>query len=342
MSYYTLITGANGEFGHGLISKLYAQGTKIITLDLNDLDPTLVPMVEKAYRLDLMGKEGVDDIFANYDFDQIYHLAALLSTSSERIPAKACNINVMGTVGVLDRAVKQAEKNHIRVKVMFCSTIAVYGLPNLEVKAANPFVSEDQFVTPTTMYGCNKLACEHLGSYYTFNYMQLKDDPRKRDYGLDFRCIRFPGVISAFTLPTGGTSDYAPEMIHAAAKGEKYNCFVRESAKIPFITMPEAIDALMTLSQAPAEKLTRRVYNIGGFAATAGEIYALVRESFPNAPETTFNPDVARQGIVDTWPEDVNDEAARKDWGYKPTHTLRSAFTEYLLPNIKAFYANKK
>ena len=97
MSYYTLITGANGEFGHGLISKLYAQGTKIITLDLNDLDPTLVPMVEKSYKMDLMDKAGLDEIFATYDFNQIYHLAALLSTSSERIPYKACDINVIET-----------------------------------------------------------------------------------------------------------------------------------------------------------------------------------------------------------------------------------------------------
>ena len=342
MSFYTLITGANGEFGHGLISRLYKNGVKIITLDLNDLDPVLVPMVEKSYKVDLMDKAALDEIFGAYNFNQIYHLAALLSTSSERIPAKACDINVMGTVGVLDRAIKQAEKNQIKIKVMFCSTIAVYGLPNLEVKAQNPFVREDQFLTPTTMYGCNKLACENLGAYFTFNYMQLKDNPKEREYGLDFRCIRFPGVISAFTLPTGGTSDYAPEMIHAAAKGEAYNCFVRESAKIPFITMEEAIGALLKLSEAPAERLTRRVYNIGGFAATAGEIYALVKEFFPNAPATTFNPDVARQGIVDTWPEDVNDEAARKDWDYAPTHTLRSAFTEYLMPNIVAFYKNKK
>ncbi len=155
---------------------------------------------------------------------------------------------------------------------------------------------------------------------------------------MDFRCIRFPGVISAFTLPSGGTSDYAPEMIHAAAKSEAYACFVREDVRIPFITMPDAIEALLKLHDADAKALTRTVYNITAFAPSAGEIAAIVRRHFGKA-EITFQPDVERQGIVDSWPADVDDSAARQDWGFHPRHDLNAAFEEYLIPNIRAKYA---
>src|SRR3970282_743075 len=129
-------------------------------------------------------------------------------------------------------------------------------MERLETKEQAGAVSEDQYLEPTTMYGCNKIACEHLGRYYARDYRQLARDRPGRSGGVDSRCIRFPGVISAFTLPSGGTSDYAPEMIHAAAKGESYACFVREDARIPFMAMPDGIEALLTLARAPRHRLT--------------------------------------------------------------------------------------
>jgi threonine 3-dehydrogenase len=157
---------------------------------------------------------------------------------------------------------------------------------------------------------------------------------------LDFRSIRFPGLISSETLPSGGTSDYGPEMLHAAAGGKPYACFVRPDARIPFMTMPDAIEAILKLATAEERKLTRAVYNITSFNPSAGEIAQLVARHFPkSAGQITFQPDVQRQQIVDSWPADIDDSAARRDWGFAPKHDLQRAFDEYLVPRIRARYA---
>jgi threonine 3-dehydrogenase len=223
-----------------------------------------------------------------------------------------------------------------RVKFMFPSTIAIYGLPDLATKTKAGRVREDQFQQPATMYGANKLYCEHLGRYYSRHYRQLAVE--KERAGIDFRSIRFPGLISAFTLPSGGTSDYAPEMIHAAAQDQPYDCFVRDDARIPFMAMPDGIDALLRLMDAPAEALTRVVYNIGAFAPSAGEIAELTRKAFPRA-RIAFQPDQKRNGIVDSWPADVDDSAARQDWGWKPAYDVVRTFNDYLVPNIRGRYS---
>jgi nucleoside-diphosphate-sugar epimerase len=186
------------------------------------------------------------------------------------------------------------------------------------------------------MYGINKLYCEQLGIYYAQYYRQLDaDSPRGH---IDFRCLRFPGLISAVTVPTGGTSDYAPEMLHAAAQGKPYQCFVREDTRIPFMAMPDAIEALLKLEAAPRHKLTRFVYNVTAFNPSAGEIFELVRRAFPTA-HVTFVPDLKRQKIVDSWPADVDDSAAQRDWGWQPTYDLQRAFAEYLVPGVRRQYA---
>jgi nucleoside-diphosphate-sugar epimerase len=188
---------------------------------------------------------------------------------------------------------------------------------------------------PITMYGCNKLYCENLGRYFARHYRQLAVESEKA--GVDFRSIRFPGLISAFTLPSGGTSDYAPEMLHAAAQGQPYASFVREEVRMPFMAMPDGIDALLKLTEAPADALGQVVYNITAFSPAAGEIAAMTRRHFPSA-RITFEPDVKRQAIVDSWPADVDDSAARGDWGFSPKYGFEEAFASYLVPNIRKRY----
>jgi nucleoside-diphosphate-sugar epimerase len=185
------------------------------------------------------------------------------------------------------------------------------------------------------MYGCNKLYCEQLGRYYARHYRQLAADAHP--HGVDFRSIRFPGLISAFTLPTGGTSDYAPEMLHAAAQNHPYACFVRDDTRMPFMAMPDAIKALTDLEAVPRERLTTETYNVTSFSPTAGEILGLVRKAFPKA-QVTFEPDLKRQAIVDSWPVDQDDSRARRDWDWRPDYDQRRAFEEYLVPNIKRRY----
>ena len=333
-----LITGGSGEMGHGLIARLAIAEPErpIITLDLKPLPAELSSRVHQQFHGSILDKELLASIQTEYAVDRVYHLAALLSTRSEFSPELAHKVNVEGTLNVLEFTQRQGE-SHGRPAVFFYpSSIAAYGLPSIEAKAAAGKVKEDEFNQPTTMYGANKLYCEHLGRYYGQHYKQLAAGPPSGK--VDFRCIRFPGLISAETMPSGGTSDYASEMMHAAAAGKPYACFVRPDTRVPFMTMPDAIDAIVRLVRSPRESLSRTAYNIGAFAPTAAEIEAIVHREFPHAAMST-DVDVKRQGIVDSWPADVDDSAARRDWGHEPNHDLTEAFGEYLIPSIRKRYA---
>jgi threonine 3-dehydrogenase len=336
MSRYSsvLITGASGEIGHGLIDRLAAGDRPIITLDLNPLPASLAGKVRKEFVGSILDVQLLERINAEYEVDRVFHLAALLSTRSEFSPALAHKVNVEGTLNLLEFAQREGESHGRPVVFFYPSSIAAYGLPDLTVKAAAGRVHEDSHLMPTTMYGANKLYCEHLGRYYGRHYKQLSAERLGK---VDFRGIRFPGLISAATIPSGGTSDYAPEMMHAAAKGEPYACFVRPDTRIPFMAMPDAVEAVLRLMAAPAEALSQSVYNIGAFAPTAEVIRDRAMRAFPNAVITTAI-DAKRQGIVDSWPADVDDSAARRDWGHAPRYDEASAFDDYLIPAIRNRY----
>jgi threonine 3-dehydrogenase len=331
-----LITGAGGEIGHGLIHSLSADGQRpIITLDLNPLQPELGKLVQREFLGSILDKNLLDRIIAEFEVDLVFHLAALLSTRSEFTPMTAHEVNVGGTLNLLEFAQRQGESHGRPVRFLYPSSIAAYGMPDLETKARAGEVKEDQFNHPTTMYGCNKLYCEQLGDYYTKHYKQLaKESPAGK---VDFRCVRFPGWISAVTVPSGGTSDFAPEMIHAAASGQPYACFVRPDTRIPFMAMPDGVDALLQLAAAPRERLRRTAYNVGAFSPSAEEVRDVVLKAYPDA-QITFDVDTRRQGIVDSWPADVDDCSARKDWGYAPKFDFERAFSEYLIPTIGQRY----
>ena len=237
---------------------------------------------------------------------------------------------------LLELAAEQSQWRKQPVQFIFPSSIAAYGMPDLETKARDERVKEWDWNHPTTMYGCNKLYCELLGAYYSQNYRQLAAE---RPIMLDFRGIRFPGLISAETMPTGGTSDYGPEMLHAAAKGESYKCFVRPDTTIPFMVMPDAIKALVLLESVPQEKLSRLVYNVTSYSLSAQEIYDIVISAFPGA-NIEFSVDDCRQNIVDTWPEKLDDSAARTDWDWMPDYDCDRSFNDYLIPAIKERYSS--
>lgn len=331
-----LITGAGGEIGHGLVERLAARGDRaIVTLDISRLDPSIASKVDREMTGSILDHSLLERLIAEFEIHLIFHLAALLSTRSEFTPVTAHQVNVEGTLALLEFAQHQAESQGQPVVFVYPSSIAAYGLPDLETKIKAGRVREDDFLHPTTMYGCNKLYCEMLGDYYARHYKQLAADPASGR--VDFRCLRFPGLISAVTMPSGGTSDYAPEMIHAAAKGESYACFVRPDTRIPFMAMPDGVDALLTLAAAPRERLRRTAYNVGAFNPSAEEVRDVVLRAFPNAT-VTWETDRKRQGIVDSWPADVDDSAARRDWGFAPKYDFERGFREYLIPAIRARY----
>ncbi len=322
-----LVTGAGGEMGQLLIPALHERGFDVIALDLSALPDEIRAQCVETVEASILDNSVLQDLFERHAPSHVFHLAAVLSRKAEADPELAHRVNVQGTYQLMQMAREIGGPAGQSVRVLFPSSIAVYGLPSPQKKEQAGAVHEVEWNLPTGMYGCNKLYCELLGSYFT-----------RIPGGIDFRSIRFPGLISAETLPTGGTTDYAPEMIHAAAQGQPYRCFVVRDARLPFMTMPDAIESLLRLGQADATALSTRVYNIRGFSASAGEIRAETLKHFAEAT-IRFEPDPVRQAMVDSWPSDVDDSAARKDWGFAPRHDLAVALREYLVPAMRRRYS---
>ncbi|HXH25993.1 MAG TPA: NAD-dependent epimerase/dehydratase family protein [Vicinamibacterales bacterium] len=330
----TLVTGAGGEIGHGLLTRLAAAGRPIVTIDIAPLDAALSRLVLREFTGSVTDTALLERVLAQFEIDLVFHLAALLSTRAEFTPTTAHQVNVDGTINLLEFAQREGESHGRPVVFVYPSSIAAYGIPDRSTKAQVGRVREHEWNAPRTMYGCNKLYCEHLGRYYARHYKQLAVQASPR---VDFRAVRFPGLISAETVPSGGTSDYAPEMIHAAARGEPYACFVRPDTRIPFMAMPDAIDALLRIAEVPCRQLTQTAYNVAAFSPTAQEICDIVTAAFPGA-SIRWQVDAKRQAIVDSWPEEVDDGAARRDWGFAPRYGFRPAFDEYLIPTIRQRY----
>ncbi|MGD8731148.1 MAG: NAD-dependent epimerase/dehydratase family protein [Anaerolineales bacterium] len=332
-----LVTGASGEVGHGLIEYLGEQSnTHVVAIDIQPLPDSLQEYCQRFIQGDILDNMLLGRLILEYEIETIFHLASILSTRAEYNPEAAHRVNVEGTLNLLHLAIEQSNWQGKPVKFLYPSSIAVYGLPDLETKAKAGKVREYEYLQPTTMYGCNKLYCEHLGRYYTKNYKQLASD--ESCCNIDFRSLRFPGLISAVTVPTGGTSDYGPEMLHHAAQGKEYTCFVQPTAQLPFMAMPDAIKALVDLEAAEKEDLSQLVYNVTSFSLTAEQFLEQVRSAFGEV-EVDFKSDRKRERIVDSWPADLNSSAAEDDWGWEPDYDLRRAFDEYLVPNIRRRYA---
>lgn len=323
-----LVTGAGGEMGRLLVPALIERGIGVVALDLGALPPELEAQCVASARMNILDTAGVQQLMRSHQPAFVFHLAALLSSHAERDPALAHRVNVEATLALFNLC-RQAGAEPVRF--LFPSSIAVYGFPDATVKTEAGALKEWQWNTPTGIYGCNKLYCELVGTY-------LSRNPQADSVAFDFRSIRFPGLISAETLPSGGTTDFAPEMIHAAARAEPYSCFVTEETRLPFMTMPDAIDALVGLALAEEADLTRRVYNIKGFSCSAGEILQEVRRYFPEA-SVTFESVAQKQRAVDSWPADVDDSRARRDWGLDPGHGLEQALGDYLVPALRRRYA---
>jgi threonine 3-dehydrogenase len=304
-----LVTGAGGQVGLDLLQALRERGDDVHASDLAPPDEEHrrgVPW----HRLDVTSRDAVDALVEKLRPEVIFHLAAILSAAGERDPLRTYAVNQDGTLHVLEAA-----RRHGVRQVIFTSTIAVFG-PGLP-----PTVGDDVPLRPTTMYGVTKVAGELLGEYYM------------RRHGLDFRGVRFPGLLSA-VLPGGGTSDYAPLMYYESLRVGRYAAFCRPDSRIPLMYMPDALRALTTLQAAPREHLKRCIYNIAAFSPTAAEIADEVKRVVPGA-DITFEPDPVRQSILDSWPKVLDDANARRDWGWQPAWDL-ARMSDDLTPKLRA------
>ena len=327
-----LVTGARGEMGHLLVPALVEAGHDVVALDLDPLPTDLAERCVEAVVASVLDRAAVDGLVARRRPTVVYHLAAVLSSKAEVDPDMAHDVNVVGTLGLMRACRTLAVEAGRTVRFLFPSSIAVYGLPDAATKDRAGAIPEHHWTSPTGMYGCNKLYGEVLGAFHTRRALATGEP------GLDFRCIRFPGLLSAETVPSGGTSDYGPEMIHAAAQGTPYTAFVRPDTRLPFMTMPDAVHAFLKLAEADAAKLSTRVYNIRAFSPTADDFRRAVLRHFPDAV-ISFDPAPERQRIVDSWPGDVDDRRARDDWELAPRHDFRAAIDDYLVPALRHRYA---
>lgn len=314
MSTRCLVTGAGGQVGLDLIRTLRTRGYDVHASDIapRPAGGVLDDDVPWHY-LDVTNEDDVLALLTQVRPHRVFHLAAILSARGEEIPQKTYEVNQGGTYNVLEACRKLAIG-----QVVFTSTIAVFG-PGLPDR-----VADDVPLHPTTMYGVTKVAGELLGDYY------------RRRFDLDFRAVRFPGLISA-SLPGGGTSDYALYMYVDGVVRGQYEAFCGPQTRIPLMFMPDAIRALVELSDAPRSALKRSTYNIAAFSPTAEEIAGSVRGALPEA-KFTFRPDPRRQEILDSWPRVLDDQCAREDWNWRPEYDL-DQMTAELIPQVRALVA---
>lgn len=324
------MTGASGEIGAALLRRLAGEpeAGPVVSVDLRPLPDGLGAAAPREhFRGDILDESLWERLERRYRPRRVFHLAAVLSTRAEEVPHLAHRVNAEGAARLLARSLRWADAGRPTV-FFFPSSIAVYGFASrAEKRAADP-AGEDERLEPRTIYGAQKLYVERLGAAM-----------ERAEPGLDFRAARFPGLISADTLPQGGTSDWAPELIHSAARGEPYSCFVDEDARLPFCAMPDAVEGIRRLAFARKSRLARTAYNFGGASLSAAEIIARVRRDFP-ALEVRFALDRRRAGIVAGWPAAVDDRAARRDFGFAPERDAETLFSEYLIPGIRRRYAD--
>jgi nucleoside-diphosphate-sugar epimerase len=309
-----LVIGACGQIGSELVPELRRAHGAFRVIAADRLPPHNGPLKAGPYeQLDVLDRNALGALIERYDIQQVYHLAATLSATGEQNPRQAWDLNMQGLLNVLDCA---REKKLARI--FWPSSIAVFG-PH----PPNQSCPQDQPHEPTTVYGISKSAGEHWCRYYY------------EKYGVDTRSLRYPGLISHRTAPGGGTTDYAVDIFLRSAAEERYTCYLKPDTRLPMMYMPDAIRATLQLMQAPLSALTvRGSYNLSAMSFTPAELAAAITRYLP-AFTIDYAPD-ARQAIADSWPGQIDDSAARRDWGWDHRYEL-AATTNDMLQHLAVF-----
>ncbi|MGQ9551242.1 MAG: L-threonine 3-dehydrogenase [Candidatus Bathycorpusculaceae bacterium] len=296
-----LVTGATGQIGSELVIELRKRyGEDLVVAAGHKRRPSEKLLESGPFEyVDVTDRESISKIVKKYELDTIYHLAAVLSATGEQNPQLAWDVNMTGLYNILE----VARENHIP-RIFWPSSIAVFGPEAPRVNAP-----QDTVLIPKTIYGVTKVAGELLCNYYYFRF------------GLDVRSVRYPGIISNETPPTGGATDYAVEMFYEAIKMKRYTCFVREDTVLPMMYMPDCMKAAIDLMETDPSKIKHRTsYNVSAMSFSAGQLATEIRNYIPEF-KCEYKPDF-RQRIADSWPMSINDDVARKEWGWKPDYDL--------------------
>ena len=308
-----LLTGALGQLGSELslsLRKRYG-AANVVATDLRSQGSRRVLEGGPFYSLDCRSAPELAGIIRRHRIDTIYHLAALLSAAGEADPQAAWNVNVGGLYAVLEVA------RETRCAVFTPSSIAAFG-PN----TPKDYTPQDTTQRPTSIYGVTKVTGELLCDYY------------HHKYGVDTRGVRYPGIVSHVTAPGGGTTDYAVEIYHAAIRHRRYICFLAGDTYLDMIYMPDALEAAVELMEAdPARLRHRNAFNISAMSFCPEDVAAYIRRYIPEF-EITYQVDPVRQALANSWPNNLEDYAARVEWGWNPRYDL-DAMTRDMLGELK-------
>jgi len=303
-----LVTGAFGQIGSELIPALQNKcGKDVVALGHKNVSDGFDGILEVG---DATSRECLKKIIEKYNVDTIYHLVSILSARGEKDPHFAWEVNMNSLNNVLKLAAEH------KIKVFWPSSIAVFGPTTPRDRTPQKTVLE-----PTTMYGVTKVAGELLCQYYN------------KKFGVDVRSARFPGIISYKAEPGGGTTDYAVAIFYGALKEKKYKCFVRGDTVLPMMYMDDAVNAVISLMEADAEKLSVRTsYNLAAISFSAKELEEEIKKHVKDFV-VTYEPD-ERQKIADSWPRNIDDSVARRDWDWHHKYDLQK-MTEIMLSKLK-------
>lgn len=306
-----LVTGALGQIGSELVPAL-RERYGVDAVVASDIKMPQPPIDDGPFEyVDCTVRRDLQETVRRHRIDTIYHLASLLSATAEERPHLAWDVNMGG----LYRVLEVAREN--RCAVFFPSSIGAFG-PNTP-KRETP---QDTLQRPTTMYGVTKVAGELLCDYY------------HRRFGIDTRGLRYPGLISHVALPGGGTTDYAVEIFYEAIRNKRYTCFLRPDTCLDMMYMPDAIKAAIDLMSADPEGLVHRnAFNITAANFTPAELAEEIRKHIPEFA-IDYEVDPIRQAIADSWPDSLDDSAAREEWGWTPEYDL-AAMTKDMLESLR-------
>ncbi len=308
-----LVTGAVGQIGSEITLELRRRyGAENVVATGRKTEPSEELKNSGPFHfINVNDINSIEEIVKKYDIDTVYHMAAILSAVGEKNPQLCWDVNMNGTINVLELGLK-----YEMARVIIPSSIAVWG-------AGVPLdnTPQETVLKPTTMYGVTKVCGELLCDYYV------------KRFGLDIRGLRYPGIISHETLPGGGTTDYAVAIYYDAVDKGKYTCFVREDTKLPMMYMPDAIEGTIQLAEADFDKLVHHSdFNHAAMSFSVTELADSIKKHIPDF-EVTYEPDY-RQEIADSWPNSIDDSCAREEWGWQPKWDL-DAMTEDMLKNLK-------
>ncbi len=309
-----LVTGAAGQIGSELTHALRERygNDNVIASDLKPEAGESLGRSGPFSTADVTKIEEIDGIIKRHAVDTVFHLAAILSAKGEQNPQACWRVNVDGTLNILELGLR-----HKMSRIVIPSSIAVWGSG---VPLQN--TPQESVLKPSTMYGITKVAGELLCDYYV------------KRFGLDCRGLRFPGIISHQTLPGGGTTDYAVAIFYEAVDQGRFTCFVREDTVLPMMYMPDAIRATIQLAEADFAHLRHHSdFNLAAMSFSAGQLAAAIRQHIPGF-EVAYEPDY-HQEIADSWPNSIDDSAARAEWGWQPQWDLES-MTADMLKHLQA------